>query len=298
MARIHANGIEIEWDHFGAAGAPAILLIAGLGTQMIRWAAPFCESLAARGFRVVRFDNRDAGLSTHFSEFALPEMGEVLAAFARGERPKIPYLLGDMARDAVGLLDALGIDAAHVVGRSMGGMIGQLVAAEYPERVLSLTSIMSTSGNPNLPQSAPEAMAAMRAPAPNPATDEAGFLAHALRVARANAGTRFGFDEDFIRAQALTEARRAFDPAGAGRQHLAVALDGDRRERLRRIVAPTLAIHGDEDRLLPWPAGEDTAANIPGAAFTKIPGMGHEIPPGLYEQLVALIAAHAGAPGR
>ena len=148
MAKVHANSIDIEYDDLGAACAPVVLLISGLGGQMIRWTRPFCESLAMRGFRVVRFDNRDAGLSTHFSDFPLPEMGALFAALARGERPDIAYTLNDMASDAVGLLDALGIAKAHIVGRSMGGMIGQLIAAEHPERVVSLTSIMSTSGNP------------------------------------------------------------------------------------------------------------------------------------------------------
>jgi pimeloyl-ACP methyl ester carboxylesterase len=295
MPRVHVHGVDIEYESYGDAAAPAILLIAGLATQMIRWATPFCDSLAAQGFRVIRFDNRDAGLSTHFSDFPLPEMGALFAAFARGERPAIPYSLGDMAEDAVALLDALDIGKAHVVGRSMGGMIAQLIAAEHPERVLSLVSIMSTTGNPALPQSSPEAMAAMRAPTPDPRQDEAAFLAHALTLARVIAGSQFPFDEDFIRAQALAEARRSFDPAAAGRQHLAIAVDGDRRARLRRITAPTLVIHGDEDRLLPWQAGEDTAANIEGAVFQKISGMGHEIPPGLYAEIAERIAAHARA---
>jgi len=293
MAQVHANGVDIEYDTFGDPGALPVLLIAGLGTQMIRWAAPFCESLAARGLRVIRFDNRDAGLSTHFSNAVLPEMNAFFAALMQGQRPNAPYFLTDMARDAIGLLDALEVAKAHVVGRSMGGMIAQLVAAEHPQRVLTLTSIMSTSGNPSLPQSAPEAMAAMRAPTPNPATDEAGFVEHALRIARVNSGDRFPFDADFLRAQALSEARRSFDPMAAVRQHMAIAADGDRRERLRSIVAPTLVIHGEQDRLLPWQAGEDTAANIPGAVFKKIPGMGHEIPPGLYDEFVELIASQA-----
>jgi pimeloyl-ACP methyl ester carboxylesterase len=293
MPRVQLPPVEIEYESFGDAGAPAVLLIAGLGTQMIRWAAPFCESFAARGFRVIRYDNRDAGLSTHFSEVPLPDLGAFLAALGQAKRPEIPYNLSDMAKDALGLLDALGIAKAHVVGRSMGGMIAQLIAAEYPERVLTLTSISSTTGNPSLPQASSEAMAAMRAPTPNPNEDEAGFLAHALRIARVNAGSRFPFDEEFIRAQARTEARRAFDPLAAVRQHMAIAADGDRRERLRRIVAPTLVIHGEDDRLLPWRAGEGTAASISGAVFKKIPGMGHEIPPGFYEECVELIAAHA-----
>jgi pimeloyl-ACP methyl ester carboxylesterase len=293
MPKVAANGIDIEYETSGAADAPAMLLIAGLGIQMIRWATQFCERLAAHGFRVIRFDNRDVGLSTHFSHGPPPDIGGVIAAMRRGERPEVPYLLQDMANDAVGLLDALGVAKAHVVGRSMGGMIGQLIAVANPERVLTLISIMSTTGNPDLPQASAEAMQAMRTPAPDPNKDQAGFLAHAVRIARVNAGTAFPFDEAFVRAQALTEAERAFDPAGAARQFIAVAADGDRRARLKQMVAPTLVIHGDMDRLLPFAAGEDTAANISGAKFKLIPGMGHEIPPGLYEDMAAMIASHA-----
>jgi pimeloyl-ACP methyl ester carboxylesterase len=293
MPKVAANSIEIEYQSFGLADAPAILLISGLGTQSIRWATPFCESLAARGFRVVRFDNRDAGLSTHFSASGVPDFGALIAALQRGERPPVAYVLNDMAADAVALLDALGIAKAHIVGRSMGGMIGQLIAAEYPGRVLSLTSIMSTTGNPALPQASADAMEAMRSPAPRFDVDEAGFLAHAVRLARVNAGDRFPFDEAFIRQQALTEARRAFDPSGAARQFAAVAADGDRRERLKKIVAPTLVVHGDGDRLVPPAGGEDTAANIAGAILKIIPGMGHEIPPGMYDEFVELIATQA-----
>jgi len=294
MPKTAANGIEIEYEAFGAADAPVILLISGMGTQMTRWAAPFCEILAARGFHVIRFDNRDVGLSTHLTEAPVPDMGAVFAATARGERPDMAYGLQDMAEDAVALLDALGIAKAHIVGRSMGGMIGQLVAITYPSRVLSLISIMSTTGNPGLPRASSAAMEAMRGRAPHPELDEAGYLAHAVRIASVNSGTRYPFDEAFVRAQALSEAKRDFDPAGVGRHLLAVIFGGDRRERLKTITAPTLVIHGSADPLINVAAGEDTAAHIPGAELRIVEGMGHEIPPDIYEEMASWIGQFAG----
>ena len=293
MGRARANGIEIEYDAFGSQDAPPVLLISGLGTQMTRWATPFCETLASRGFRVIRFDNRDVGLSTHFTGAPSPEPGDIVAALMRGQRPPVPYLLQDMADDAVGLLDALAIARAHVVGRSMGGMIGQLIASSNPERVISLTSIMSSSGRRGLPEADPAAMSILRERAPDPAKDEAGYLAHAVKVARFNAGTRYPFDEAFQRSQALAEARRAYDPSGAARQLAAVIADGDRSARLKKIVAPTLVIHGDADRLVSLAAGQDTAAQIRGAEFRLVEGMGHEIAAGMYEDLAEWIAANA-----
>ena len=161
MPRTKANGIEIEYDCFGNNDAPAVLLISGLGTQMIRWSETFCQILANQGFRVIRFDNRDAGLSTHFDSASMPDLAAIADAVSRGETPNVPYTLFDMVNDAVRLLDSLMIKRAHVVGRSMGGMIAQLVASEHPERVLSLVSIMSSTGNRNLPQARPAVMAAM-----------------------------------------------------------------------------------------------------------------------------------------
>ena len=298
MPKARANGIEIEYDTFGPIEAPAVLLIAGLGVPMIRWAPPFCEMLVARGFRVIRFDNRDVGLSTHLAGAPAPVPAEVMAARMRGERPDIPYTLDDMAEDAVGLLDALGIEKAHIVGRSMGGMIAQLVASAHPGRTLTMTSIMSSSGNPALPQATPEAMAALRAPAPDPFQDEEGYLTHCMRVARIFAGPGHPFDEAFQRAQALAEARRGWDPAGVARQFAAVVAAGDRRERLKTIVAPTLVVHGDSDPLIPLPSGQDTSANISGAELLVMKGMGHEIPPGMYEALAQAIARVAGRAAR
>lgn len=293
MPKAHVNGISIEHDSFGSEDAEPILLISGLGVQMIRWTAPFCEKLAAQGFHVIRFDNRDVGLSTHFADSPVPDLAAVAGALARGERPDVPYTLDDMADDAVALLDALGIKRAHIVGRSMGGMIAQIVASEHPERTLTLTSIMSSSGNPGLPPSSPEAMAMLTQRAPNPSLDEKGFLDHSVRAARILGSPAFPFDEVAQRAQALSEAKRAYDPAGFGRQIAAIVAQGDRRARLNTIAVPALVLHGAADPLIPLAGGEDTAANIKHAELSVIEGMGHEIPPGLYETVALAIAGNA-----
>lgn len=290
MPRVEANGISIEYDSFGSEDAEPILLIAGLGIQLIGWTAPFCEMLAAQGFRVIRFDNRDVGLSTHFSDTPVPELTTVAAALMRGERPYVPYTLYNMAEDALGLLDAIGIERAHIVGRSMGGMIAQIVASEYPQRTLSLTSIMSTSGNPNLPPSTAEAMAVLMQSVPHPIQDESGFLDCSLRSARVLGSPGFAFDAAARRTQALAAAKRAYNPAGIGRQIAALLAAGDRRSRLNTIAVPTLVVHGSADPLFLPAAGEDTAVNISGAEFRLFEGMGHDIPPELYEPLTLAIA--------
>jgi pimeloyl-ACP methyl ester carboxylesterase len=293
MPKAHVNGINIEHDGFGSEDAAAILLISGLGVQMTRWTAPFCQMLAAQGFHVIRFDNRDVGLSTHFADSPVPDLAAVAGALARGERPELPYTLDDMADDAVGLLEALGIERAHIVGRSMGGMIAQIVASEHPERTLTLTSIMSSSGNPGLPPSSPEAMAVLTQRAPHPSQDEKGFLDHSVRAARILGSPGFPFDEAAQRAQALGEAKRAYNPAGFGRQIAAIVAAGDRRARLNTIAAPTLVLHGAADPLIPLAGGKDTAAHIKGAELRVIEGMGHEIPPGVYQTVVQAIADNA-----
>jgi len=297
MTTVRANGITLHYDSFGAIDAEAMVLIAGLGTQMIRWPVPFCEALAARGYRVIRFDNRDAGLSTHLSHCPAPDFAALAAALARGQRPDVPYTLHDMAADTIGLLDALAIPRAHLVGRSMGGMIAQLVTAGHAPRVLSLTAMMSSTGNPALPSAAPEVMALLTRPAPDPVADEAGFLAHHLGFARAIAGPGFPFDEDAQRARIRAETARAWHPAGFGRQLAATGATGDIRPRLAGISAPTLVVHGTDDRLFPPACGADIAANVAGAELLLIDGMGHDLPPGLYRQVsdaIAALAARAG----
>lgn len=289
MNIVKTNRIDLAYDSFGNDEDVTILLIAGLGTQMIRWTVQFCEALAARGYRVIRFDNRDAGCSTHFRQFAPPDFRALVASLTAGQRPDVPYTLYDMASDAIGLLDALAIDRAHVVGRSMGGMIAQIMASEHPRRVLSLTSIMSSTGNPALPQAAPDVMAMMMRPTPSPLMDEAGFLAHSLAFARRIAGPGHPFDEEAHRLIVLEEVGRAYDPGGSGRQIAAMAVTGDRRARLATITVPTLVIHGADDPLILPAGGKDTAASIPNAELLLIEGMGHDLPPALCREVGAAI---------
>ena len=274
MPTLCANGLELAYDEFGDASAPPILLIAGLGTQMIRWTRRFCDGLVRRGFRVIRFDNRDSGQSTHFSQTPPP----ALAALIRGETSEIPYTLDDMAADAIGVLDALEVQRAHLVGRSMGGMIAQVVAAGHPERVLSLTSIMATSGNPALPPPASDVMAMMMGPTPDPIREERAFVEHRVAFARRIAAPDLPFDESEHRALVLAELHRGYDPGASGRQIAAIAANGDRRARLSMVTAPALVIHGSADPLFPLSHGRDTAAAIPGARFLPLEGMGHDLP--------------------
>ncbi len=286
-----ANGIRIAYDEFGDAAREPILLIAGLGTQRIRWAAPFCTALAARGYRVIRFDNRDAGGSTHFADRVPPDLGALVATLMAGKRPDIPYSLYDMAADAIGLMDVLKIDRAHVVGRSMGGMIAQIMASDYPARVRSLTSIMSSTGNPALPQAAQDVMGLMLRPAPDPQHDREAFVAHRIAFARRIAGT--AFDEAAHRAIVLAELEGGHDPAGAARQLAAMVAGGDRRARLATIKAPTLVVHGTDDPLILPECGQDTAASIPGAVYLPIDGMGHDIPAERDAPIIAAIERNA-----
>jgi pimeloyl-ACP methyl ester carboxylesterase len=287
MQILNANNVSLAYDSFGDDAAEAILLISGLGTQMIRWTVPFCQELVARGYRVVRFDNRDAGCSTHFTDHAIPDFGALVAMLMAGQRPEAPYTLYDMAKDTVGLLDALSLGRAHVVGRSMGGMIAQIVASEHPGRVLSLTSIMSTTGNPALPPAAPDVMAMMTRPAP--VSEEAGYLTHSLAFARRIAGTGYPFDEEAHRSLVLEEIRRAHGSGGFGRQIAAIAVTGDRRSRLASISAPTLIIHGTDDPLFLPECGKDTASSIPEAEFMLIDGMGHDLPSSLHRTVAEAI---------
>jgi pimeloyl-ACP methyl ester carboxylesterase len=295
-ASLAANGITLAYDSFGDDAAETILLVAGLGTQMIRWTAPFCRELATRGYRVVRFDNRDTGHSTHFDEYGAIDFETLASTLAEGRRPELAYTLEDMALDTVGLLDALSIRRAHVVGRSMGGMIAQIMASEHPSRVRSLTSIMSSSGNPSLPSAAPDAMALMMRPAPDPTMDEVGFIEHAVTFARRIAGSSDALDEAAYRTLIAAELHRGYVRGGFGRQLAAMAISGDRRARLSAIQAPTLVVHGTEDALFPLACGEDTAASIPGSEWLPIQGMGHDLPPSLYRTIADAIERTARRP--
>jgi pimeloyl-ACP methyl ester carboxylesterase len=291
MAQARANGINLEYETFGGADGEPLLLIMGLGAQMTRWPPALIDKLVARGFHVIRFDNRDVGLSQKF--FGAPKMEDVVAALMNDQKPDIPYTLDDMAADAIGVLDHLGVKRAHVVGASMGGMIGQLVVADYPDRVLSFTSIFSSTGNPSLPRAKTEAMAVITTRAPDPNENMDAFLDHAVRNARTIGSPGFPFDEAALRERARSDARRCYEPLGVARQLAAVTANGDRRAKLAKIKAPTVVLHGDADPLVPVEGGRDTAASIPGAELRIVPGMGHDLPVGVYDAVVDAIARAA-----
>lgn len=289
MPTATANGIQIEYDTFGDSSAPPLLLIMGLGAQMILWDEEFCEQLAAKGHYVIRFDNRDIGLSTKIDEAGVPNVMEAMNIRLSGGKVDSPYSLDDMADDAVGLLDALGIDKAHVCGASMGGMIAQTVAMRHPDRVSSMTSIMSTTGDPELPQAEPDAMAVLLTPAP---TEREAAIEHAINVWRTIGSTGFPLDEERIRDRSTLSYDRCFHPEGMARQLVAILAHGDRTSALGSVTAPTLVIHGVADPLVPVECGRATAKAIPGADLLEIEGMGHDMPVGAWPQIVDAIAAH------
>ena len=281
-----ANGLELVYDTFGDPSAPPLLLVMGLGAQMIGWDEQFCKQLAAQGYWVIRFDNRDIGLSTKFKEAGLID----LMALMQGQALEVPYLLSDMADDAVGLLDALGIERAHVVGRSMGGMIVQMMAINHSERLRTLTSIMSTTGDPNLPPARPEALSILFMSSP---TDREGYLKHSLMVSRIFAGPYFDQERALKRAERAYE--RGLSPDGSNRQSAAIIASGSRKEALKGVTVPTLVIHGNADPVVPVEGGIDTAETIPEAELLIIEGMAHSLPIEKWPQIVGAIARHAKA---
>ena len=289
MPTLNANGIEICYDTSGSASGEPLLLIMGLGGQMTLWEDEFCRGLAERGHFVVRFDNRDVGLSTKLTAAGVPNLLEVMSRIVAGETVEAAYTLDDMADDAVGVLDALDLEAAHVVGASMGGMIAQALAIRHPARVRTLVSIMSSTGNPELPRARPEAMAVLMR---ERADDREGSIAQAVAAQRVLCGTGFPFDEARVRERAGRAYDRSFYPEGITRQMAAVVASGNRRPALASLDVPTLVIHGDGDPLVPIEAGRDTAEAIPGAELLVIEGMGHNLPPELFPRLVSAIAEH------
>jgi len=291
MARVAANGIEIEYDVHGHDDGAPLLLVMGLGQQLTRWPMEIVERLVGEGFRVIRFDNRDIGLSTWLDEAGAPDMPAVFTAVAGGRKPDVPYLLEDMADDAAGLLDALGIARAHVAGVSMGGMIGQTLAARHPARVLSLVSVMSTTGNPAVPPATPEALAILYS-RPE-ATDIDSLTEHALKAQIVIQSPAWPVDPALERPKLKAAIERAHHPVGMARQMCAVIGSGDRREALKTITAPTIVLHGDADPLVRLEGGKDTAATIPGAELRIVEGMGHDMPQGVHPAFVAAVVAAA-----
>ena len=288
MAAITANGIKIEYETHGDPAHPPMLLIMGLGMQLTRWPIELVDALVARGYYVIRHDNRDIGLSTHFDEAGKPSLPRVVLTRLFGMRPRLAYYLSDMADDAVGLLDALKIERAHIVGASMGGMIAQHVAARYPERTRSLTSVMSTTGRRGLPRATPEAMAVLTKRPLN--ADLATILEFGVKAARAVGSPAYPAPEARLREKTELDFHRSFHPVGALRQMAAIVADGDRRAMLRKVTAPTLVIHGEADPLVPVEGGHDTAASIKGAKLHLVPGMGHDLPLELVDEIVGKIA--------
>jgi len=285
-----ANGIELTYDTFGEPNAPPIVLIMGLATQMIAWDVEFCSALAARGFRVIRFDNRDIGLSTRLDNLGVPNVPQLLMAHFAGLPTKAPYKLADMAQDVVGLLDALDIEKAHVVGASMGGAIAQTLAIEHPQRLRSLCSIMATSGDPSLPPPRPEALQLLMTPTP---TDQAGYCRHYAQTMRVLRGPDFPLDEARDLERATQNFTRGLYPPGVARQMVAILASGSRKAALAKVRVPTLVIHGDADPLVPVECGLDVADTVPGAQRLIIEGMGHALPIANWPRIVAAIATHA-----
>jgi pimeloyl-ACP methyl ester carboxylesterase len=287
----NANGLRLCYDTFGDPPAPPLLLIMGLGAQMVLWDDDFCTQLAEHGFYVIRFDNRDIGRSTQIDAPAKVDLPALLMQQMQGKPIAAPYLLRDMANDAAALLDALGIPSAHIVGASMGGMIAQELAVHHPNRVRSLVSIMSTTGQPGLPGPTPEAAAVLMAPPPTTRDEYIASFARNWKVLRAGS---FPADEARDPTRAALFYERGLNPAGVARQLLAIFASGDRTPGLATIKTPTLIIHGDVDPLVPHAAGQATHAAIAGSQMLTVAGMGHALPMVVWPQVIGAIAAHCG----
>jgi pimeloyl-ACP methyl ester carboxylesterase len=285
-----ANGIELCYEIFGDANAEPLLLIMGLGAQMILWDDDFCRQLATRGFRVVRFDNRDIGKSSKLTGGKRLTPLELLKLRFLKIPVAAPYKLRDMAEDTTGLMDVLGIKSAHLVGASMGGMIAQEIAISFPQRVRSLTSIMSTTGNPKVPSPTREAAAMLMAPPPATREEFLARFAQTWKVLRVGS---FPEDEARDRTRAERVFERGLNAPGVGRQLRAILASGSRKERLASVKAPTLVIHGTVDPLVRPEGGKDTAASIPGARLVMIEGMGHALPIPMWPQIIDAIDKHA-----
>jgi pimeloyl-ACP methyl ester carboxylesterase len=290
--KVEANGLSIEVEDTGPGnGRTPVLLVMGLGMQLTAWPETFVRGLADAGHRVIRFDNRDIGLSTRLDHLPAPNLLWESMKLRVGLPVRAPYPLSAMADDALGVLDALGIGKAHVVGASMGGMIAQRLAIGAPERVLTLTSIMSSSGARNLPGPHPRVLQVMLSRPRD--HSEPSLLAHYVRLFEAIGSAQYPVPPAELRKRILESVRRGgYRPSCTARQLAAIAADTLRAQELARIQAPTLVLHGTEDPLVPIACGEDTARRIPGARFVPIPGMGHDLPPGVVEQLLAPLLPH------
>ena len=295
MAQVTANGIQIEVETHGDPANPPLMIIMGLGSQLTHWPDELVDAFVEDGFYVIRHDNRDVGLSQKFDEAGIPSPQDVIGKILNGEDPGLAYTLPDMAADAIGVLDALNIDKAHIMGVSMGGMIVQEMAADYPDRILSMTSIMSTTGRPGLPQATPEANAVLMTPPPSSERDD--VIEHTVKNRKVIGSPGFPTDDDRAREYAARNFDRCYHPQGVARQLCGVIGSPSRLEKLEKVATPTLVIHGKDDPLVPVEGGIDTAKTIPGARLELIDGYGHDVPVQLVPQLVELIGGHAEANG-
>jgi pimeloyl-ACP methyl ester carboxylesterase len=297
--RVQANGIAIEVEDSGADGSqaqrPVVVLIMGLGMQLIAWPDAFVQALVDAGLRVVRFDNRDIGLSQHFDHLGVPNLMWESLKHRFGMSVRAPYRVHDMAGDTLGVMDALGIARAHIVGVSMGGMIAQRVALAAPERVLSLTSVMSSSGARYLP--GPKSQVLQVFFSRPEGTSEAAIVNHYVKLFRVIGSPGFPMDEAVLRERVLRATRRSLHPAGTLRQMTAIAADARRADELPRIKTPTLVVHGRADPLVPLACGQDTARRITGAKFHVVEGMGHDLPPGVVTRLLESLLPHLRTAG-
>ncbi len=290
MPEITANGITLHYDDHGSKDAPVALLIMGFGAQMTLWPQEFVDALVKRGLRVIRYDNRDIGLSHKFDGVKAPGMVRHTIFKRLGLNPKVPYSLGDMADDGAGLLDALGIEKAHIIGASMGGMIAQRFAERHPEKTITLTSVFSTTGARGLKAADKEAMQVLvKRPE---SLEEDVLVEHGIKVSRTIGSPAYPADEERLRERVRTTVRRSVYPEGPLRQMAAIISDGDRTKMLGALDVPTLVLHGDDDPLIPVEHGHATAAAIPGAQLKTIAGWGHDLPMELVDELADAIAAH------
>ena len=290
MPVARANGIDIEYETIGESGRRPLILIMGLASQLVHWPEQFCRKLADQGHYVIRFDNRDAGLSTKIEDGGLPDLIQAMEAYQQGQSVDAPYTLSDMAADTVGLMDALKIDKAHICGLSMGGMIAQVAACEYPERTKSIVSMASTIGDPTLPPATPEAMDAMMSMPPQ---DRAAYIEYSAGVYRAFAGGSDKYDEELQKEITGLAYDRLLYPMGFVRQVAAIWASGNRKQALGEVEIPTLVIHGTNDALVPVEHGRATADAIPAARLLVVEGLGHGISyPALWDEIVDAITEH------
>lgn len=289
MPKVMLNGIGIHFEDTGNQNDEPIVLISGVGTQLTRYSDAFTDQLVRRGYRVIRMDNRDIGLSDGFEHTGVPDFKSVVAAKLEGRPAALPYSLNDMADDVAALIDHLGVGRAHIVGSSMGGMIAQLVAIRHPAYTASLASIMSTTGHPDLPRADPKAQAALTGARSDPATHREAYLDEAVVTARIIGSPGYPEAVQVIRDRVEAELERAFRPTGFARQYAAILAAPERREMLRTVTAPAVVIHGSDDPLVRVEAGRDTAMAIPHATMVELPGMGHNIPEPLYERVIDAI---------